>query len=156
MLRCFPFHTLGVRAVLIETDKVHDLKEVDRFFHRHGFVNYETFQTAHNTGSRIAQRASDAKFNDHLFVRREREAVYPPWQYPAGVLPSVPGAETLNSTSRCPHWMAQELGVHAKWCSPWEGMDACGKGVGSLRIRREWNSDGQHTVTSADSLTDLG
>ena len=126
MLRCFPFDALGVRAVLIETDKVQDFKEVDRFFHRHGFVNYETFQTARSIGSHLAKGAATAKFNDHLYVRREREAVYPPWQYPAGTLPSVPGAELHNSTL-CPHHLAKDLGIHAKWCSPWQAWTPVAK-----------------------------
>ena len=127
VLRCFPFDALGVRAVLIETDKVSDLKEVDRFFHRHGFVNYETFQSARNTGRRIAQGAATAKFSDRLYVRRQREAVYPPWQYPAGALPTVPGAELLKSASHCPHRLAKDLGVQAKWCSPWQAWTPVAK-----------------------------
>ena len=43
VLRCFPLGALAVRAVLVETNRMRSLRSVDRFFHRRGYVNRETF-----------------------------------------------------------------------------------------------------------------
>jgi FkbM family methyltransferase len=43
VLRCFPFRELGVRHVLLETNRVRDFRAMTRFFHRHGYASIETF-----------------------------------------------------------------------------------------------------------------
>lgn len=73
VLRCFPFRELNVFAVLSETNKAgEDFRHVDRFFHRHGYANVETF-------SWRPMGMGGGEFVDHLFVRKERDTVYPPW-----------------------------------------------------------------------------
>jgi hypothetical protein len=57
VLKCFPFDKINVRAVLIETNK-HDNKEVDMFFHRHGYSNVETF-------------LNENQWLDNLYVKKE-------------------------------------------------------------------------------------
>jgi hypothetical protein len=72
VLNCFPFATLGVQAVLIETNQA-NLTEADLFFHRHGFVNDQTFL--------VGAKARDANWLDNLYVRRPSPAVFPPSTY---------------------------------------------------------------------------
>jgi len=74
ILQCFPFDQLNVQAVLVET-KLTDLREVDLFFHRHGFANQETFLIQENPVDWTRSR-----YSDNLYIRRERAVIYPAWQ----------------------------------------------------------------------------
>ena len=78
VLRCFPFREFSVHAVLMETDKVHDMRQLDRFWHRHGYANVQTF--AGPVTVRIKERGP-AVFLDNLFVYRGI-AKQPPATYP--------------------------------------------------------------------------
>ena len=109
VLRCFPLER--VHAVLIETDKA-NLREVDRFFHRHGFASVETFI---NAGRAV-------QYLDNLYVRWPGgKRIYPPWQADSG--------SDAGSTA-CPSDMASFRG---RYCAPWHtwaphslsGWDAC-------------------------------
>ena len=90
VLRCFPFDRLGVRAVLIETNQA-EAREVDLFFHRHDFVNEETFIGGNDQKGTVG-------WLDNLYVRRTRKARYPPTSY------------ACNGGARA-HRLA--------WCTPW-------------------------------------
>ncbi|KAL1496849.1 hypothetical protein AB1Y20_014435 [Prymnesium parvum] len=90
VLRCFPFDTLSVHAILIETNQL-DAREADLFFHRHGYVNEQTF---------IGTNDKKGTFGwlDNLYVKRPRAARYPPTSY------------------RCD----DAARVHrSAWCGPW-------------------------------------
>lgn len=68
VLRCFPFREFSLHAVLMETDiKVHDMRQLDRFWHRHGYANVQTF--AGPVTVRIKERGP-AVFLDNVFVYR--------------------------------------------------------------------------------------
>ena len=110
VLRCFPFDEFNVRAVLIETNKAGNLRAVDRFFHRHDFVNVETF----TSGSRQGDRPN-AGWLDNLYVRRERKAVLPPWQNEL-----TTSATDRHIYYRCSHASAE---FRAQWCMPWYSWD---------------------------------
>ena len=68
VLRCWPFLHINVNVILIETDKA-DQREVDLFFHRHGYSNVETFLNSVGT--------IENWWIDSLYVMR-RPHVYPP------------------------------------------------------------------------------
>ena len=73
VLNCFPFHAFNVTAVLMETNKVktqNAVRELDLFFHRHGFVNDQTFLNMNDRSGHIS-------WLDNLFVRR-RSTILPP------------------------------------------------------------------------------
>jgi hypothetical protein len=107
VLRCFPFATFRPRAVLLETNRMGDLRSVGRFFHRHGYINRETFVTAEPHGT----RAPRPQWSDNLYERLEgRPTVYPP---------------THGVTC------AEERKHRGEWCGPWlpwqpeAGLGAC-------------------------------
>ncbi len=52
VLRCWPYREFGLRHMLVETNKVADseLRALDRFFHRHGYANVETFAHGKTNG----------------------------------------------------------------------------------------------------------
>ena len=100
VLRCFPFEAFGVHAVLIETNKATDMRVVDRFFHRHGFSNVETFTNALAPGR--------AYWLDNLFVRQPKQIMYPSWQFER--------AQTKNGQSGCPQSLRRFM---RQWCQPW-------------------------------------
>ena len=62
-----------MRSVLIETNQ-HDAREADLFFHRHDFVNQETFIGGND-------RKGTVGWLDNLYVRRRHRARYPPTTY---------------------------------------------------------------------------
>lgn len=88
VLNCFPLDGLKVEAVLIETNKA-DLREVDLFFHRHGFVNDQTFLN-------MDDHSGGVSWLDNLYVRRSTPPVFPPSQY------------TCNHRNH-----------RNRWCGPW-------------------------------------
>mmetsp|Transcript_33853 Transcript_33853/g.88357 ORF Transcript_33853/g.88357 Transcript_33853/m.88357 type:complete len:103 (+) Transcript_33853:2-310(+) len=71
-----------------------DMRHLDRFFHRHGYVNVETFATARVRASAV--------WTDNLFVRRAEPAIYPPVVWP--------------SPFQCGRDSAQHM---SWWCVPW-------------------------------------
>ena len=60
VLRCMPFEALDIRVILIETNKVKDMRAVDAFFHAHGYANYATLLQ------------TDRTWLDNLYVRVPR------------------------------------------------------------------------------------
>eukprot|EP00316_Scyphosphaera_apsteinii_P021308 CAMPEP_0119303996 /NCGR_PEP_ID=MMETSP1333-20130426/5325_1 /TAXON_ID=418940 /ORGANISM="Scyphosphaera apsteinii, Strain RCC1455" /LENGTH=172 /DNA_ID=CAMNT_0007306793 /DNA_START=548 /DNA_END=1066 /DNA_ORIENTATION=+ len=80
VLRCFPFARFGVYAVLIESDKVVDVRQLDRFFHRHGYANVETF-VAEISAKRKVLPSQSAAWLDSLYVF-QKPPIYPPVLYP--------------------------------------------------------------------------
>ena len=68
VLRCFPFEEFRVHAVLMETAVVKDFRALDLFFHRHNFVNGDTF-VSRWTADRQPPKQQMA-IQDHVFVRR--------------------------------------------------------------------------------------
>ena len=94
VLRCFPFDEFTPKAILVETAQFPDMRGVDRFFHRHGYHNRETFTVfdrSHHAGV----------INDHLFVRNER-----PKRVPV----------THHADLHC----ARMRGVLGDSCAPWK------------------------------------
>jgi FkbM family methyltransferase len=71
VLRCFPLDAYRVGAVLIEVQR-HDRDAITLWFNRRGYVLEQTFLMA----PPWQQKAIVVM--DHLYVRRERPAVYPP------------------------------------------------------------------------------
>jgi len=133
VLRCFPFADLGVHAVLIETDKARppqqgshtvptcaslkqagDLREVDRFFHRHGFVNEQTF-----TSGYLPNGLRYANWLDNLFVRRRRPAVRPPWTYNASEKVVGTRVGSLRPWTIPRQCSKEDYLARAQWCAPW-------------------------------------
>lgn len=73
ILRCLDFDRHKPSAVLVETNKM-DLRATDRFFHRKGYVNRETF-----SGSEpVSPQRWRAQWMDNLYV----PAPGPPTVYP--------------------------------------------------------------------------
>lgn len=79
VLRCFPFQAHNIQAILIET-ATHPMHEVDLFFHRHGYVNAQTFL---NQRTRTPSRRY-WHWLDNLYIRAYKPTVFPPT---AGVHP---------------------------------------------------------------------
>ena len=71
VLRCWPFAMLPVHALLVETN-TYDLREVDRWFHRHGYDNVETFSTGMGVG-----KSFTSTYTDNLYVRKSMVPRYP-------------------------------------------------------------------------------
>jgi len=71
VLRCWPFRMLPVHALLVETN-TYDLREVDRWFHRHGYDNVETFSTGMGVG-----KSFSSTYTDNLYVRKSTLPRYP-------------------------------------------------------------------------------
>lgn len=119
VLRCFPW-SIGAHAILIETDKAGEMREVDRFFHRHGYVNYESF-----AGGYLPQGLGFASWLDNLYVRRPRETVYPPWRYnkmeplPKGRLKLSHGQRYVIP-SNCSE---EDVAARRLWCTPWHSWE---------------------------------
>lgn len=112
VLRCWPFHRLAPTALLMETSidggrggRV-NIREVDRFFHRHGYANVESFATARVSTAPI--------WTDNLYVRRL--AVYPKVAYP--------------SKLSCDRDFA---GHRSWWCVPWIQWEPTSKLWGECR-----------------------
>ena len=119
VLRCMPLEELGAKAILMETDKIVQMRPVDRFFHRRGYVSAETFTTARSVER--GKPGSTAQYIDHLYVRRERPALYPPWQEPPRAGEKRHGCDPVH---------AKAVGANAHWCSPfqmWTPADPDGK-----------------------------
>ena len=80
VLRCWPFARLPAYAVLVETNRF-DLREVDRWFHRKGFVQDTTLASGFNGGGRPR-----TVYTDNLYVRRPGgpalvpDAPWPSWK----------------------------------------------------------------------------
>ena len=70
VLRCFPFDKVEIDIILLETDKWH-LREVDLFFHRHGYSNDETFLNS------VSGTEGQNYYIDNLYVKRKMHT-YPP------------------------------------------------------------------------------
>ena len=115
VLRCFPFGEFQPRAVLVETNHPHkeamhlptgsitfagvqDMRSVDRFFHRHGYSNRETFTDRDKEGRQ--------NWVDNVFVRNER-LVTPP-----------ENANALNCTKGARY--------RGRWCQPWARWEPVG------------------------------
>ena len=118
VLRCFPWRDIRVGAVLIETTFARDLRDVDRFFHRNGFVSEETFSSGH-----LVDGLNSSNWLDHLYVARARKAVYPPWRnvrrQPSGTLMgkrSVGHVHRWVVPDECPD---EEFKHRKQWCVPW-------------------------------------
>ena len=94
VLNCPPFDSLGVHAVLMETNKA-SVKQADLFFHRHGFVNEQTFLN-HATGGPQDQ---DIGWLDNLYVRR-----------------AAPAKLSPASKFAC---SASHRQFRDRWCGPW-------------------------------------
>lgn len=94
VLRCWPFSMLPVHALLVETN-TYDLREVDRWFHRHGYDNVETF----STGMGVA-KSLRSTYTDNLYIRK---AVLP--RYPA----TADRFHCTGHSKRNRGW----------WCQPW-------------------------------------
>lgn len=102
VLRCFPFARHKPRAVLVETDKMGDLRDVDRFFHRKGYANRETF-VARSRGAR-------PQWADNLYV-------------PVGGPPTVyPPTQTSELHCELP----DEKRFRGAWCQPWSAWSPAG------------------------------
>lgn len=105
VLRCWPFELLPVRAILLETNHPKNARErpaINRFFHRHGYANVQSFATA--------LRGKAAVWTDDLFVRQEHPVVFPRLasnskDTRAGILPG-------GTHRRCP----EELAHMGWWC----------------------------------------
>ena len=69
VLRCFPFEQHHVSFWLVEVNK-HDLRQVDLFFHRHGYASVETFLNKASTSVNY--------WIDTLYARTGVPRVYPP------------------------------------------------------------------------------
>lgn len=65
VLRCMPFDELGIRVVVIETAHVSSLRDVDAFFHNHGYANVATLLN------------TDAIWLDNIYVRLQHPLVRP-------------------------------------------------------------------------------
>jgi len=65
VLRCMPFDQLDIRLVLIETNKVRDMRAVDAFFAQHGYANVATLLQ------------TDRNWLDNVYVRMARKLVVP-------------------------------------------------------------------------------
>lgn len=65
VLRCMPFDQLDIRLVLIETNKVRDMRAVDAFFAQHGYANVATLLQ------------TDRDWLDNVYVRMARKLVVP-------------------------------------------------------------------------------
>lgn len=65
VLRCMPFDKLDIRLVLIETNKVRDMRAVDAFFAQHGYANVATLLQ------------TDRSWLDNVYVRMARKLVVP-------------------------------------------------------------------------------
>ena len=72
VLRCWPFDKLPIHALLMETTQF-DLREVDRWFHRHEYDNVESI----STGFGPVQGQIKTVYTDNLYVHRSRPALYP-------------------------------------------------------------------------------
>ena len=76
------------------------------------------------SGARSVERGkpgSTAQYIDHLYVRRERPALYPPWQEPPRAGEKRHGCDPVH---------AKAVGANAHWCSPfqmWTPADPDGK-----------------------------
>ena len=66
VLRCMPFDELGIRVIVIETAHVSSLRDVDAFFHNHGYANVATLLN------------TDANWLDNVYVRLQHPLVRPP------------------------------------------------------------------------------
>ena len=97
VLNCFPFDDLQVYAILIETNKVADMRALDRFFHRHGYVNYETFT---NSVMKGYPNVGKGYWMDNLYVRR-KAAIYPP---------------QMGGASHC---RKRQFAHRQRWCTGW-------------------------------------
>lgn len=102
VLRCFPWARHRPRAVLLETNQAGDLREVDRFFHRKGYVNRETFVNGElRPGGKLRPQ-----WVDNLYV---------PHGGPTTVYPPAKSMSDLSCDS------ADEKRFRAQWCQPWMG-----------------------------------
>jgi hypothetical protein len=113
VLRCFPFRRFDVRAVLIETNRVGDLRPLLRFFHRHGYAAVESF--ANGLTRRVGRQDGGAEIIDHLFVY-QGERRYPPLANSEAV--STCPDERMHRFNRpwCSGWHAWEMrGADAAW-----------------------------------------
>ena len=75
VLQCFPFEEHSVKTILMETNFA-QLREVDLFFHRHDYVNDQTFL---NDADTLAESAPMRyTWLDNLYVKRAVPARLPP------------------------------------------------------------------------------
>ena len=143
MLRCFPWARHRPRAVLLETNQMGDLRDVDRYFHRKGYVNRETFvdlRTVASARARTVQRRarpeSDSEscsyaMNPAAFLTRQsaRASAEPrpgnaSWRpmwvdnlyVPASGPPTVYPPTQANALS-CN--LLDEKRFRREWCQPW-------------------------------------
>ena len=100
VLRCFPFERYRPRAILLETNRM-EMREVDRFFHRKGYVNRETFVTADPRPNRAGE--IKVRWTDNLFVPASGpRTVYPPTEF-----------SQLECNAE------EEREFRGDWCQPW-------------------------------------
>ena len=64
VLNCLPFDQLDIRYILIETNKVKDLRYVDNFFHNHGYAN-------------IASLLNLGQFLDNIYAKMPQKLITP-------------------------------------------------------------------------------
>ena len=105
VLRCWPFEALHVHAILMETEKYGgEMLALNRFFHRHGYANVESFSTTMQGNRR-------AVLTDNLFVRQNPMPVYPGFR-----------ADSYEGRGSCPRGTGLTEHMHF-WCAPfltWE------------------------------------
>ena len=125
VLRCWPFKSLPIRAILMETEQyAGEMLAVDRYFHRHGYANVQSFSTA--------MTGRSASFTDNLFVR----------QQPLPVYPNLTTDDRAARGSMCPHGLRAHMHW---WCAPfmmWEPESKlwgrCDSGsAGSMKGKRK-------------------
>ena len=108
VLRCLPWHEIDVRIVLIETNHQRDMREVDYFFHSHGFVNAATLPLGDSWLDNVYVKPPGGKL---IFPRPARQSARPgdpdspaPWgEWPDCGAAIVPSRVPIWSTLGCNH-----------------------------------------------------
>ena len=89
-----------------------DMQSVDRFFHRHGYANVQSFSTT------LRQRK--ASFTDNLFVRMSPMPVYPPLSSITSNATIRGNGTVFENQGGCPLGPTTHM---SWWCAPfllWE------------------------------------
>ena len=153
VLRCFPFEKYRVKTVLLETNLVDNLRVVDRFFHRHNFVNRESFTIPPPPLGRGRKSSPPqvGEWLDNLYVRAPRVTRY-----------------LLKSGSAC---TAAEKRHHGRRCLPWaqwepletkwgECSSSTARGVTAVQAQgrrlawsREWQISGANRTIKGSNST---
>lgn len=153
VLRCFPFEKYRVKTVLLETNLVDNLRVVDRFFHRHNFVNRESFTIPPPPLGRGRKSSPPqvGEWLDNLYVRAPRVTRYP---LKSGA--ACTAAEKRHHGRRCLPW-AQWEPLETKWgecsSSTARGVTAVQAQGRRLAWSREWQISGANRTIKGSNST---